>query len=98
MRHVRVLPSLAALRQSLEPFTPPTPNRNRESFATPQSSNRSTGGRFSCGRGYLFADNRLANGGKRNAGELQMLKPEGNPYDGDKTNDGRNHMPNRQPD
>src|ERR1700680_109812 len=71
---------------------------NRRSLATPQISNRRRGRRRSCRRGHLVADNGLANGGKRKAGELQMLNPEWNPDDGDKAAEGPEHMPDRQPD
>src|SRR6202049_1143480 len=71
---------------------------NRRSLATSQISNRRRGRRRSCRRGHLVADNGLANGGKRNAGELQMLNPEWNSDDGDKAPEGPEQMSDRQPD
>src|ERR1700732_2124702 len=62
------------------------------------SERTGSGRRRSCRRGHLVADNGLANGGKRNAGELQMLNPEWNSDDGEKAPEGPERMPDRQPD
>src|SRR6202165_4042518 len=71
---------------------------NRRSLAAPQISDRRSARRRFCRRGHLVADNSLANGGKRNAGELQMLNPEWNSDDGDKAPEGPEQMSDRQPD